>query len=121
TERRGVTRAPGARTYANRYAVVPGKRVVLMTNNDSAYLAATDLAAAGVSVAAVVDLRAAPLGDRPSAARGRNIEVLGGYAITGAKGGKRVQSATVMELAGEGVTGTPRDIECDAIQHSGGD
>jgi sarcosine oxidase subunit alpha len=119
-DRPGIMLASAARTYANRYAVVPGKRVVLMTNNDSAYLAATDLAAAGVSVAAVIDLRAAPLGDLPSAARGRNIEVLGGYAITGTKGGKRVQSATVMELAGEGVTGTPRDIECDAILHSGG-
>jgi len=121
-DRPGIMLASAARTYLNRYAVLPGKRVVLMTNNDSAYAAAIDLVNAGVSVAGVIDLRPAPLGALPAAARAKNIEVFGGYAITGTRGRKRVSGVTMMALDadGEAVTGTPREIECDAVLHSGG-
>jgi sarcosine oxidase subunit alpha len=51
----GVMLAGAVRTYLNRYAVMPGERVVLATTNDSAYDTAEDLLAAGAEVVAVLD------------------------------------------------------------------
>jgi len=121
-DRPGIMLAAAARTYLNRYAVVPGKRVVVMTNNDSAYAAAVDLVNAGVSVAAVVDLRPSPAGALATEARRRNIEILDGHAVVATQGRTRVNGATVMPLdpTGGGVTGAARTVECDCILHSGG-
>ena len=49
-DRPGVMTASAAQTYLNRFGVLPGSRVVIATNNDSAYAVASDLAAAGASV-----------------------------------------------------------------------
>ncbi|MGI9394256.1 MAG: 2Fe-2S iron-sulfur cluster-binding protein, partial [Boseongicola sp.] len=46
-DRPGVMLASAVQTYVNRYAVLPGKRAVFFANNDSAYAAAADFAAAG--------------------------------------------------------------------------
>ena len=59
-DRPGVMLAASARTYVNRHGVLPGRRAVVFTTNDSAYAAALDLAAAGVDVAAIVDTRPYP-------------------------------------------------------------
>ncbi|HVR66440.1 MAG TPA: sarcosine oxidase subunit alpha [Verrucomicrobiae bacterium] len=121
-DRPGIMLAGAARTYANRYGALPGRRVVVMTNNDSAYQAAVDLAQAGATVAAIVDLRANADGAAVGAARGRNIEVLAGHAITGTKGRKRVSAVSVVRMsdAGDSVVGALREIECDLVLHSGG-
>src|SRR5262249_43361952 len=121
-DRPGVMLASAARTYLNRYAILPGKRVLVMTNNDSAYAAAIDLAGAGVSIAAVVDLRPSPTGALATEARRKNIEVLDGHAVTATQGRRRVGSATVRKLVadGDGFLGAARQIECDCILHSGG-
>ncbi|MBM3573982.1 MAG: FAD-dependent oxidoreductase, partial [Alphaproteobacteria bacterium] len=42
-DRPGIMLAAAARTYANRYAVAPGRRVAVLTNNNSAYATALDL------------------------------------------------------------------------------
>jgi sarcosine oxidase subunit alpha len=121
-DRPGIMLAGAARTYLNRYAVRPGSRAVLFTNNDSAYAAAYDLAAGGVEVAAVVDARPAPSGDAVDRVRERGIEVLGGKAVVAATGGRRVKGVDVLDLndSGEGVSGELRRIECDLVCLSGG-
>jgi sarcosine oxidase subunit alpha len=121
-DRPGIMLASAARTYLNRYAVLPGKRALVLTNNDSAYAAAIDLANAGVSIAAVVDLRWSPTGALPTEARRKNIEILDGHAVTATQGRRRVNGATVRQFVanGEGFAGAPREIECDCILHSGG-
>jgi len=121
-DRPGIMLAGAGRIYANRYGVLPGRRVVVMTNNDSAYRAAVDLAQAGATVAAIVDLRANADSAAIAAARGRNIEVLAGHAITGTKGRKRVSNVSVVRMneAGDSVIGAVREIECDLLLHSGG-
>src|SRR4029077_3435404 len=55
-DRPGVMLASAVRTYLNRYAISPGQRAVVVTDNDSAYRTAFDLAAKGVGVT-VADLR----------------------------------------------------------------
>jgi heterotetrameric sarcosine oxidase alpha subunit len=67
-DRPGIMLAGAVRTYANRFAVTPGKRVTLMTNNDSGWRTAHDLHAKGVEIAAIVDSRnVEPLADIPGA------------------------------------------------------
>ena len=121
-DRPGIMLAGAAQTYVNRYAVRPGRRAVVFTNNDSAYAAALDLDAAGIDVAAVVDLRSRPQGTLPARARARGIEVLGGSAVVAVRGAKRVAAIEVMTLndAADGVRGRPRRIDCDLLCASGG-
>ena len=49
-DRPGVMLASAVSSYINRYAVCPGKRAVVFTNNDAAYGTALDLHSAGASV-----------------------------------------------------------------------
>jgi sarcosine oxidase subunit alpha len=55
-DRPGVMTAAAGRTYLNRYGVLPGERIIVSTNNDSAYQVAADLAKAGASVS-LLDVR----------------------------------------------------------------
>lgn len=121
-DRPGIMLASAARTYVNRYAAAPGSRTVLFTNNDSVYAAASDLAAAGVAVEAVVDTRKQVEGEWPRLAREAGIPVLQGFAVTGTKGRHRVSGVTVQRLndAGDGVAGDARTLTCDCVAMSGG-
>ncbi len=56
-DRPGIMMAGSVRTYLNRYGVAPGKRVAVFTNNDDGWRTATDFAARGIEVTAVVDSR----------------------------------------------------------------
>lgn len=61
-DRPGVMLAQAARVYAQRFGVLPGKRVVIATNNDDAYRTAHALKAAGAEIVAILDARPAPAG-----------------------------------------------------------
>ena len=121
-DRPGVMLAGAVQTYLRRYAVLPGRHAVVFTNNDSAYPVALDLAANGIVVAAVVDIRE-EVGrtwvDRLGEA---GIESLAGYAIAAVRGRRRVKGVDVMRLdeTGSQFTGEPRLIACDLIATSGG-
>ena len=54
----GVMLASAIRTYANQYAVLPGRRVAVFTNNDDAYRSALDARRAGAQEVTVIDTRA---------------------------------------------------------------
>ena len=56
-DRPGIMLAGAARHYLNRYAVQVGEKVVISTNNDSAYQTAFDFHRRGVRVDTVVDVR----------------------------------------------------------------
>jgi methylglutamate dehydrogenase subunit C len=61
-DRPGVMLSQAVRTYVQRFGVVPGKRVVIATNNDDAYKTAQALKAAGAEIVAILDARPAPAG-----------------------------------------------------------
>ena len=121
-DRPGVMLAAAARTYVNRYGVAPGRRAVLFTNNDSAYRAALDLAKAGIEMAAVVDLRTDPRGPLATEVRDRGIRVMGGHAIVGVSGSRRVTSVSVapLDASGERIAGAAQPVPCDLVLNSGG-
>ncbi|MGY1500735.1 sarcosine oxidase subunit delta family protein [Streptomyces sp. QTS52] len=126
-DRPGVMLAASARTYVNRHGVLPGRRAVVFTTNDSAYAAALDLTAAGVDVPAIVDTRPYP-GEWAERARAAGIEVLPGHAVVGTEadteGGTRLTAVTVASYEGEateagGSTGR-REFAADLLLVSGG-
>jgi len=113
-DRPGVMLASAARTYVNRYAVRPGRRAVVFTNNNSTYQAAADLRAAGIDVAAIVDCR----GEIDAAARALAgpIEVMAASVVTRTHGSRKVRGVTVKSLT----SGSGKRIDCDLVCLSGG-
>ena len=121
-DRPGVMLASAARTYLNRFAVRPGSRAVVFTNNDSAYAAALDLAHAGVAIEAIVDLRARTDGALPAAAAAAGLPIRRGSAVVGTDGRLRVSRVWVspMQADGSRVPGEPSGLRCDCLLISGG-
>src|SRR5262249_12215311 len=78
-DRPGVMLASAARAYIHQYGVRPGSRAVVFANNDGGYRTAADLAAAGVTVSAVVESRVSESGVRT--AQVADIPVLSGHAV----------------------------------------
>ncbi|NUK37680.1 (2Fe-2S)-binding protein, partial [Streptomyces lunaelactis] len=115
-DRPGVMLAASARTYAHRYGVLPGRRAVVFTTNDSAYEAALDLAALGVDIAAVVDTRLEP-GEWARRAQDAGIEVLAAHAVVGTEGEQRL---TAVSVAPYGESAGYREFAADLLLVSGG-
>src|SRR5438132_17452 len=90
-DRPGVMLASAVDTYLRRYAVAPGKRVVVFTNNDGGHQRAKTFRELGIEVAAVIDSREGPV-------------------ITRTLGGRRVEAVEV---------GGAR-IACDLVAMAGG-
>ena len=112
-DRPGVMLASAARTYLNRFAVLPGKRILIATSTDSAYQTGFDLAEAGAKVV-VADLRSEiPTGLMADIER-LGIELHSKTEIIGAKGRLAVKGAS---LRGAECTW---NLACDLICMSGG-
>ena len=116
----GVMLASAVSTYLRRYAVMPGQRALLFTNNGAAYDCALALRAAGATVV-VVDARAMPDGDGVERARAAGIEILAGHVVTEALGRRRVRGAKVQAFGADGaLSGAARELACDLLAVSGG-
>jgi sarcosine oxidase subunit alpha len=107
-DRPGVMLAGAVRTYLNRYGVAAGSRVVVFTNNDSAYDTVRDLLDAGVEVAAVVDAR-------EDVSAEVDVRVLPGSAVIGTEGEARITGVLVRTP-----DGAVQSFECDLLAVSGG-
>ncbi len=115
-DRPGIMLAGAVRHYLNRYAVKAGDKVVVATNNDTAYQTVFDLARAGVRVSAVVDSRA-----EVSDSLRRRLSECGTYLLPGARvrdtnGLKGIDSVCIEDLEGNDLG--KRD--CDLLAVSGG-
>ncbi|GGF24813.1 sarcosine oxidase subunit alpha [Aliidongia dinghuensis] len=119
-DRPGVMLAGAARSYLNRYGVRVGERPVVVTSHDSAWLAAFDLARAGVKVAAIVDIRPAVASHLTSQAATLGIEVLLGWTATATSGRLRIAAVRVNPVSRAGAVGEARTIACDTLLMSGG-
>ncbi len=106
-DRPGVMTAGAMRAYLNRWGVAAGKKVALFVNNDNAHRTARDMAAAGVQIAALIDVRAdaKPEGDFP---------VYAGARVVGTRGRRGLSQVTIRSAAGL------RTIDADALAVSGG-
>jgi heterotetrameric sarcosine oxidase alpha subunit len=101
-DRPGVMLAAAARAYVNRFAVKPGRRAVVFTNNSDAHRTALDLTAAGIDVAAVVEVRT-------------------GHAVVATKGARALRAVAVAPIDNDGrPAGAAAWIDCDLLAVSGG-
>jgi sarcosine oxidase subunit alpha len=118
----GCMQASAVSTYINRYAVVPGEKLVLMTTNDDAYQTAIDWFNAGKDVVAIVDTRQNVSGDLSELVKKLGIKVITGSAVIDVNGSKRVSGAVVASInaTGDAVTGKEQILKCDTIASSGG-
>ena len=107
-DRPGIMQAGAVRGYVNRFAATPAEHVAVFTNNDDGHRTATDLAAAGVDVAAIID-------SRPDAPKSEVAEVLAGAVVTGT-GGRLGIGHVDIRLAGGG----RKHVQCGALAVSGG-
>ncbi|MEX2496357.1 MAG: sarcosine oxidase subunit alpha family protein [Woeseia sp.] len=121
-DRPGIMLAGAVQAYLNRWRVLPGKQVLLFTNNHRAYGAALDLLAAGARIRAVCDSRADPGGPLVDAVREAGVEIRAAQAVTDTRGRKRISGAAVAPLApgGSGLAGPAQWIACDLLVVSGG-
>jgi sarcosine oxidase subunit alpha len=117
----GVMLSSAMADYAQLYGVRVGQRIVLLTNNDSAYADALLLKQTGAQVT-VVDVRAGKsvVGGLVQKAHDAGIEVLRGYVPVQAKGSLSVSAITVRQMVGDQANGSERQISCDALGMSGG-
>jgi len=117
-DRPGVMLASAARAYLNRYGVKVGNSPVVVTSHDSAWLAAFDLANAGVKVAAIIDIRPTVPSHLTARASELGIDVLLGWTVTRTKGRLRISSLRAKPI--DGSAAQAREFTCDALLMSGG-
>jgi sarcosine oxidase subunit alpha len=104
----------------NAFGVRVGTRAVVVTSGDSAYPAALDLHAAGVTIAAIADLRATPAGAWADAARRAGIELIPGATVLGTRGDLRVRNIDLGRVDDQGRIRRDRTLSCDVVLMSGG-
>ncbi len=114
-DRPGIMLAGAARSYINRYAAIPGRRIAVFTCCDDGWRAAADALAAGLTVEAIIDSRAevAEAITAPYAARG--IRMVSGGTVIGTKGARDLRSIDIRDASGGQST-----LRCDALFFSGG-
>ncbi|HEY1936239.1 MAG TPA: sarcosine oxidase subunit alpha family protein [Acetobacteraceae bacterium] len=108
-DRPGVMLASAVRSYINRFAVRPGRRMVLLTASDDGWRTAADAARAGIAIAAVVDAR-----DQP-ASRIVDAPVFAGGQVAGTEGGSSLQCVFITDA-----TGQRHRIDADLLAVAGG-
>ncbi len=107
----GIMLAGAVRQYANRFGVAAGREIVLAANNDSAYVAALDLVAAGAPVKRVLDSRSESPADLAKWLRAQGVEVRAATSVVKALGRKRLERLQLS--SGE-------TVACDALGVSSG-
>ncbi|NGY04129.1 sarcosine oxidase subunit alpha family protein [Solimonas terrae] len=121
-DRPGVMLAGAARQYLHRHAVLPGRRIVVATNNDSAYEVAIELKQAGADIALIADTRTIADSTLAAQARALGIEVAGGLSPTDTRGSKSLHAVELHEVDAQGRVrpGSARRVSADSLLVSGG-
>ena len=118
----GCMLATAISTYINRYDVVPGNELVLMTTNDNAYKTAIDWHQAGRKVVTIVDTRSASNGELVKRAKSLGIDIIFGHAVIEVSGKKRVKGVDIAPInaVNHSVIGAVKHLSCDTVASSGG-
>ena len=112
-DRPGIMLASAMRSYLNRFAVVPGRRIAIFTNTDDGWHIACDLARVGIEVPAIIDSRTT-VSPQLAAQASRATRILTGSQVIATKGRNALRAVTVR---------TPdrtEKIEVDSLGVSGG-
>ncbi|MEC3862102.1 sarcosine oxidase subunit alpha family protein [Mesobacterium sp. TK19101] len=107
-DRPGIMLASALRSYANRWAATPARKIAVFTSNDDGHRTARDLHALGVRIAAVIDTRAEAPGST-------DFKVIAGAQVTDTRGRLGLSSITVRHGDGREYA-----VFCDALGVAGG-
>lgn len=119
-DRPGVMLAGAAHRYLACYAVAPGRRIAIATNNDSAYALATELIAAGIAPAAFIDSREHPPGELGARLQQRGVPVHVGCMPIDTRGFAALSSVLIGRCAAGQAPAREQRIDCDALLVCGG-
>ncbi|MGX9425338.1 MULTISPECIES: sarcosine oxidase subunit alpha family protein [Bradyrhizobium] len=114
-DRPGVMTASAARTYLNRFAVIPGSRAAVFTNSDDAWTTALDLGKAGVQVEAIVDTRTEIDPRLENKAKLGGIAIFRGAQVLDTHGTHELRAISVRSADGQ-----TRKVAVDVLAVSGG-
>ena len=114
-DRPGVMMASAVRTYVNRFAALPGKRIALFTNNDDGWRTVAAAYKTGAEIAAVIDPRGTAPEQYRALADGADFPVIGGDVID-VKGGVYGVRKVVVAPKDGGM----REFDADCLAISGG-
>jgi heterotetrameric sarcosine oxidase alpha subunit len=117
-DRPGIMNVAAGGAYLNRYAVLAGERIVVATNNDSAYHTAAELSAAGAKVS-LLDARSSISGGLLEMAGNANIHLHTGSAPLKAIGSPAITGLEIASTSSDGWE-FESQIECDLLLVSGG-
>ncbi len=120
-DRPGVMLAGAARRYLRCQAIAPGRRVVIATNNDSAYALARDLRNARIAVVAVADSRSSPPAALVDEMSSMSVPVRTTAIPVDAGGFGTLSSVSLGRLVDDGASvDSVARLACDALLVSGG-
>ena len=121
-DRPGILLSSAIKKYVDFYGVKSGEKIVLFTNNDTAYETALSLNDKGIKVEAIIDIRNENDSELIKSAKNLNIKIFNNHTIVDTEGYKRINKASIMELSKDGtsVVGKKIDINCDCLGMSGG-
>ena len=113
-DRPGIMLASGLLNYIRKYSVIPGKRIVLYTNNNSIKTLANSLLKEGKTIVAIIDTREEGYKDYHDLPQ--SIQVFSGYEIRKTIGRSKIKGVVASPLTG----GKTVNFGCDLLAVSGG-
>ena len=113
-DRPGIMLAGAVQTYINKYAVSPGKKAVIFTNNNSAYSLAGDMLANGIEIAGIIDSRSNIENEIQNIVN--NVTIFKNHIIVKTHGHKRVSAVSIESQEDGGI----QKLACDLVCISGG-
>ncbi len=120
-DRPGVMLASAVRQYIHQYGVLPGKNLVIQTNNNSAYPLALDAQQAGAKVC-ILDTRNEIPQECKALAKEHGFSLVENSAIVGVRYQKTLSGVQIARLNADGneITGAIEHRTADLIAVSGG-
>jgi methylglutamate dehydrogenase subunit C len=112
-DRPGVMTAGAVRTYIERFGVVPGRRAVVFTTDDSGWATVESLQRAGASIAAIADTRRTPA--RNGKREVDKVLVLPGGTVTATRGRLRLRKVEITDA-----NGRKWPVDADLLAMAGG-
>ncbi|MBI04667.1 MAG: sarcosine oxidase subunit alpha [Pelagibacteraceae bacterium] len=121
-DRPGIMLAGSVKKYINKYGVKLGKKIIIFTNNDSAYQTAIDCHHKKINIKAIIDIRDKIDGDLPSIAKNLGIKIYSGSIITNTTGRKKIKSITIKKYEKNTQNSNENliNLDCDLLCMSGG-
>jgi heterotetrameric sarcosine oxidase alpha subunit len=114
-DRPGVMLAGAVRAYLNRFAVAPGRAVVIATSGDEGWRTVADCMHHGLRVAAIVDRRADVPAALQSVAAQAGARLFAGGRVAAAHGARGVRAVEVIDVAGRA-----QPVAADLLAMAGG-